>query len=164
MKPWFAELAVALVRIWARIYTTGMRTEIRERRRAEIESDLWESLHDAESARRSSVHIVIRLARGIPADVFWRVEHAAIGGQSMWRKLCFVALAGATLLAILWSFSPLSEPPSIPPTPGPPAPSYLVKRRVPPPPPPPPPTWEEFVAKMKGREPQKPVVDTTSKR
>jgi len=39
-------LATALVRLWTRVFTLGMPDRVREWRRAEIESDLWEQAHD----------------------------------------------------------------------------------------------------------------------
>jgi hypothetical protein len=164
MRQRFLEFAVGLVRLWTRAYTTGMRADVRRRRCAEIESDIWESLHDLENPGASGIHIVVRFARGMPADVLWRLEHAVVGGQRMWRKLAFLCIAAATVMAMLWSFSPRSELQSLPKLPASPTPNYVVKRRGPPPPPPRPPTWEEFVAKVNGREPQKPGNRTSSRR
>src|SRR5438094_8714239 len=39
-------LAIAFVRKWTRVYTARMSPELREARRAEIESDLWEVQQD----------------------------------------------------------------------------------------------------------------------
>jgi hypothetical protein len=128
-----------------------MRAEVRRRRCAEIESDIWESLHGPDSTETSGIHIVVRFVRGVPADVLWRLEHATVGGQLMWRKLAFLGVASLAVVAMLWSFSPRSELQSLPTLPAAPTPIYVIKRRVPPPPPPPPPTWEEFVAKVNGR-------------
>ena len=44
--------AILVVRAWTRLYTSGMAPEIRDARRAEIDSDLWEFHEDA---RRRSV-------------------------------------------------------------------------------------------------------------
>jgi hypothetical protein len=147
--------AISLVRIWTRIYTAGLHAEIRERRRAEIESDLWESIHDTTNTDHAGISLINRLGRGIPADVFWRIEQVQTGGR-MWTKLAFVGVAAVTLMAMLWSFSPQSEPPSLPKMPARPRPYYAVGRREPPPPPPPQPTWEEFVAKVNGKPLPKP--------
>ena len=69
--------AVALARSWVRLYTYGTDPETAERRRAEFESDLWESLHEAgrpaEPTLRS-IEILDRLLRGVPADLVWRFE------------------------------------------------------------------------------------------
>ena len=39
--------AIAAVRAWTTLYTCGLPTGQRDARREEIESDLWESVHDA---------------------------------------------------------------------------------------------------------------------
>ena len=69
--------AVALARSWVRLYTYGTDPETAQRRRAEFESDLWESLYEAgrpaEPTLRS-IEILDRLLRGVPADLVWRFE------------------------------------------------------------------------------------------
>jgi hypothetical protein len=58
---------------WADRYTRGLPNEVRERRRDEIESDVFEQRHstvNGSDARPTSV--VWRTVRGIPADVAWR--------------------------------------------------------------------------------------------
>jgi hypothetical protein len=42
--------AIALVRAWTRVYTWQMPADEREARRSEIESDLWELQHDADTS------------------------------------------------------------------------------------------------------------------
>ena len=69
----------------------------------------------------------------------------------MWKKLAILCTAAASVIAMLWLFSPRTELLSLPTLPAKPTPNYVEKRRVPPPPPPGP-TWEEFVAKVNGRE------------
>ena len=61
----------SLVRNWARVYTFGLTSEIREARRAEIESDLWEHAHDSELGRDArspfcALHALIRLLAECP--------------------------------------------------------------------------------------------------
>lgn len=58
-----------LCRGWTRTYTRGLPAEIGERRILEVESDLWEHLHDRDTAGRG---ILGRTVRGIHADVWWR--------------------------------------------------------------------------------------------
>ena len=72
-----------LVRNWARVYTLGLPSEIREARRAEIESDLWEHIHDSDLGRDApspycASHALIRLLAGVPDDLLWRIEQAKI--------------------------------------------------------------------------------------
>ena len=157
MRRRFLHLATELVRAWTRVYTTGMPPEVRRRRCAEIESDIWESLHDPERTTQLGIQIVTRFTRGIPDDVLWRLQHTLAGGQTMWRKLAFLCMAAVVAMAVLWSFSPRSENQSLPRLPARPTPNYVERRRVPPPPPPPGPTWEEFVAKVNGRAPGTPT-------
>lgn len=62
-------IGVRLARRWAAAYTRGLPSEIGDRRRGEIECDLWEHLNDPGTADRE---ILGRLLRGIHADVWWR--------------------------------------------------------------------------------------------
>ena len=64
-----ARVAVGVTRWWTRLYTAGLPGDLREARRAEIESDLWESVSDGAPAR----HILARLALGIGDDLTWSV-------------------------------------------------------------------------------------------
>ena len=69
----------SLARNWSRAYTFGLPSEIRQARRAEIESDLWEHAHDSELGRDapsplSALHTLIRLLAGAPDDLLWRIE------------------------------------------------------------------------------------------
>ncbi len=71
----------SLVRNWARVYTFGLPSEIREARCAEIESDLWEHANDLELGRDAhspfcALHALIRLLAGVPDDLLWRIEQA----------------------------------------------------------------------------------------
>ena len=59
--------AAGVARWWTRIYTAGLPNDLREARRAEVESDLWESLSDGAPSR----HILARLALGIADDLSW---------------------------------------------------------------------------------------------
>ena len=62
-----ANAAARVTRWWTRCYTAGLPGDVRDTRRAEIESDLWDSLADGNSTR----HILARLALGIPDDLTW---------------------------------------------------------------------------------------------
>jgi hypothetical protein len=55
---------------WTDRYTRGLPDDARERRRHEIESDVFDQLRAAPDERPSSV--TWRTVRGIPADVAWR--------------------------------------------------------------------------------------------
>ena len=135
-----SSVAATLTRAWTKLYTAGMDPVLRDRRRVEIDSDLWES--DEEDA-------VKRLIRGIPADLLWRMEHATMNEKSFhhWLQSLTVLglLAGVVWSAFVWARSAEIQLPPLPPR-G----MHFVEKRPPPPPPPPPPTWDEFVARVRG--------------
>jgi hypothetical protein len=54
---------------WAATYTRGLPGSSGDGRRREIESDIWEHLHDPKASDRE---VAGRCLRGIPADVWWR--------------------------------------------------------------------------------------------
>ena len=68
-----------LVRRWVGFYTRGLAADLRDARRAEIESDLWAQAEEAEYLGRGSssveVEMLTRLALGMPADIGWRRSH-----------------------------------------------------------------------------------------
>jgi hypothetical protein len=111
-------MAIALTRWWTRAYTLGLPADLREARRAEIESDLWESLHDPDSPRPQ---ILPRLAGGVLDDMSWRVtllpdETRAVGLSitsgcllllAMWQWLARPAIAEA-IIGSTWVY-PLAE-------------------------------------------------------
>ena len=90
-------MAMAITRWWTRLYTLGLPAELRETRRAEIESDLWESLHDPDAARP---RILPRLAGGVMDDVRWRANHLADESRMVWLTIA----TGALLLAAMWEW------------------------------------------------------------
>src|SRR5258708_7156422 len=80
--------AIGTVRGWTRFYTLRMDPPDRDRRREEIESDLWE-LHEDTRRRGASpatiaVHMLARLLFGIPHDLLWRIEYE--GDPPMTRR------------------------------------------------------------------------------
>lgn len=81
MNHYSLAVVIALAEGWTRLYTCGLPPDLREDRRAEIASDLWEHQHDAEvkqeSATRAALEILIRLVAGMPADCAWRLESGA---------------------------------------------------------------------------------------
>ncbi len=65
-------LVVTLVRLWVRLYTAGLETDVRDRIRQEIAADLWEQLTGVDACGRSTkqaLTIFLRLIIGIPADL-----------------------------------------------------------------------------------------------
>jgi hypothetical protein len=83
--------AVDFARRWVDYYTGWVAAEASERRRAEIESDLWEQRADA-CARNlppSAVRLSIarRVIAGIPADLLWvHTQRLAARGRPAERK------------------------------------------------------------------------------
>ena len=136
--------AIALVREWTRFYTIRMDADCRDRRRAEIESDLWEFHEDARrrghSPARVGVHMLARLLFGLPHDVLWRMEYEGDAAMTTRRSTWMTAAAvgAAVSVAALWVFFAVTSLVALPPLPG----SIDVARiylNAPPPPPPPPP-------------------------
>jgi hypothetical protein len=72
-----ARRSAGLVRRWVGFYTRGLSAEVRDGRREEIESHLWDQLEEAKVSgrpdRSTSADILMRLVLGIPADLSWRV-------------------------------------------------------------------------------------------
>jgi uncharacterized protein (TIGR03435 family) len=98
-------LAVQCVRGWTWLYTCRMPPGLRDTRRAEIESDLWESRRDAtEDSLGSALQILLRLLIGIPDDLGWCVEQAAAADRLTRQRIALSArVAGAALfLCALW--------------------------------------------------------------
>jgi hypothetical protein len=142
--------AIALVRGWTRLYTSRMEPTFRDRRRAEIESDLWE-FH--EGARRSghspagiAVHMFARLIVGVPHDLLWRIE-CEEEGVMMQRRTAWMtaaAIGGAACVAALWVFFAVTSLVALPPLPDSIHIERIYLQPMYPPPPPPPGTRDVF--------------------
>lgn len=74
-------VAGTIVRRWVSLYTHGLALELRDGRRAEIESDLWAHAEEACVAGHPpmslDLEMLTRLEFGIPADIAWRWSHRA---------------------------------------------------------------------------------------
>src|SRR5215216_1319408 len=88
---------VALTRWWTRFYTLGLPADVREARCAEIESDLWESLHDSDVEHP---RILPRLAGGVIDDVCWRTMHVSSESRTTW----LTTTATLLLAAAMWEW------------------------------------------------------------
>ena len=101
--------ALAIVRGWTRLYTALMQPAMRDARRAEIESDLWELHEDARrrgaSPARIAVHMLLRLVLGIVDDVVWRAEQATLPTRLVQEALW--ASAAASIVFVWWLASAL---------------------------------------------------------
>lgn len=97
-------------RRWVNLYTRNLPAAERQRRRDEIESDLFEHAHDARSSGVSAVRlnaeILARVLVGVPADLSWRRatrqphQRLALGGNSM-------SLTTSTARRLLYGLSAL---------------------------------------------------------
>jgi putative ABC transport system permease protein len=72
----------AIVRAWTRFYTWNLEPRIRDGRRAEIDSDLWEHVSGHGTRSTIAVEILGRLILGIPDDIRWRLEHGSPAASS----------------------------------------------------------------------------------
>ena len=93
-------LSVAVVRAWTWVYTCRLPQDVRDTRRGEIESDLFESQRDAGHSLGLALQVTMRLLLGIPDDLQWRIAYGQAG-----RKSGFVVAALATtafLIAAFW--------------------------------------------------------------
>lgn len=102
-----AQVAADVARRWVRWYSGLVGTEAAERRRAEIESDLWEQRADAqENGRRSSIvagSIALRVVGGIPDDLLWvRTQRLAMRGLQADRKASAMNTLGHTIARWWW--------------------------------------------------------------
>lgn len=73
------DLTIAIVRAWTWLYTVPARPALRDRRREEIESDLYEFQRDIQLADGPglAIHMLLRLVIGLPDDLAWCLEHVA---------------------------------------------------------------------------------------
>ncbi len=94
--------APRVVRWWTATYTAGLASSVRDARRAEIASDVWEHSEDmaagGETLLGRAIGVVSRLVRGIPADLLWRVN---VEGPKMDIRIPFERVTGALLLAMV---------------------------------------------------------------
>lgn len=76
--------SIALVRLWTRVYTYGLSPAVRDDRRAEIESDLWEFQRERGEAidARDAAHLLARLIIGVADDLSWSLENIFHGNHA----------------------------------------------------------------------------------
>jgi TonB family protein len=135
MTRWTA-FVMACVRCWTRMYTWRLPPAVRDARREEIDSDLWESSHDPGITEAElGVQTLMRLTLGLADDFAWRFAHLRVAEHMTRRAL--TAAAVLCMFALLASLFQLTT--NAPHVPKPPVTSLQVHRRGPGPPPPPPP-------------------------
>ena len=138
MTPSAVRFVAAVVRAWTCAYTWGLPAALRDARRDEIESDLWESAHDRDRpAAAAALQMVARMLIGMPDDVGWRSEQIGTRVSRRWR---LALAAGAAAILTLWLVGERATSTEIPDirqlqfTNNP----QLIDAPPPPPPPPPP--------------------------
>jgi hypothetical protein len=129
--------AVAVVRAWTRVYTWGLPPPVRDARRAEVDSDLWEQAHARDTGAALPLDILGRLLLGVVDDLRWMFEHAASRMAAVRRALLIAS--SCALIAMCWMLA-TGRSPQPPPVPlGPPLMGQRARSELPVPPPPPPP-------------------------
>jgi TonB family protein len=131
------DLARGLVRAWTRLYTWRLPPVLRDRRCEEIESDLWESEHDAVCADAGhAARTIVRLLIGVPDDLGWRLEQE--GTMRVSRAVMMtVSTAACAIVATAFWLVQASLATDAPPAPQ--APRAMASDTPAPEPPPPPP-------------------------
>ncbi len=98
----FPAVAGRAARGWVAAYTLGLASSVRDARRAEIASDVWEQHADGVSAGRSAIEVAAdifsRVTRGVPADLLWRVN---VEGPQMDIRIPFERVVGGVLLGLV---------------------------------------------------------------
>lgn len=93
--------AASLTRAWAAAYTFGLAAHVRDARRREIDSDVWEHQHDAEGASSSpgiALQLIGRMLRGVPADLLWRIN---VEGPQMDIRIPVERIMGGALVVMV---------------------------------------------------------------
>ena len=95
-------IAAGLVLIWVHVYTAGLPGRSREQRVGQIVSDLWEHhsdrLGEGASPALIGLEALGRAARGVAADLFWRVQ---LEGPQVQLNIPLERLGGACLLILV---------------------------------------------------------------
>ena len=69
--------STGFVQAWVRLYTIGLPPGLRDARRDEIDSDLWEQAHHTgmHTTPSPTAHLLLRWLLGLPDDLLWRLAH-----------------------------------------------------------------------------------------
>jgi hypothetical protein len=71
-------LTVGMARSWVALYTLRLPPEIREGRRCEIDSDLWEqqwlAARQGDPALGTAIEVLARMLLGVISDITWRAQ------------------------------------------------------------------------------------------
>lgn len=129
------------VRAWTRLYTWRLPPLLRDRRRAEVDSDLWESAHDPTATNAGDCLATIwRLLVGMPDDLRWRADMSPVTARAM-------AVGAATVVVMMSAMWIYAETRSIHLPPAPPVQRPVDPDLEPLHPPPPPLPGEETTAR-----------------
>jgi len=104
-------LTVGMARSWVVLYTLRLPIEIRESRRSEIDSDLWEqkwlAARRGNPALGTAIEVLSRMLLGIFDDLIWRLEAGVsvtkgqISVNDTWpMRIGFIALMVPLLLLV----------------------------------------------------------------
>jgi len=104
-------LTVGMARSWVTLYTLRLPLEIRESRRSEIDSDLWEqqwlAARRGDPALGTAIEVLSRMLLGIFDDLIWRLEAGVsvtkgqISVNDTWpMRIGFIALMVPLLLLV----------------------------------------------------------------
>lgn len=76
MNDLLTSLAAGVARNWVAVYTLGLPPSVRDARRAELQSDLWEQRHEIRSGTSNSLAkgVLARTLGGVPADILWAID------------------------------------------------------------------------------------------
>jgi len=136
MTSILVRISATAVRTWTSIYTWRMPRSVREARRAEIESDLWECQADDGASPALPIQIIGRLVLGIFDDVRWRVGH--MNRNSHVARAVALSIATTAVLTCVWVVLGITTG-AAPQAPATPEVRWERVEYPPPPPPPPPP-------------------------
>lgn len=97
--------SAGVVRRWVRLYTVGLTDDLRDARRAEIESDLWAHADEAAAKGLSpaalDAEMLVRLILGVPADLVWRRSHQTASTASSRKERAMQATSSRSWLTII---------------------------------------------------------------
>jgi len=78
-------LSVGMARSWVALYTLRLPLEVREARRSEIDSDLWEqqwlATRRGDPAFGTAIEVLARMLFGVISDITWRAQAGAPARQ-----------------------------------------------------------------------------------
>ena len=86
MRNILAAPAASFAQGWVNFYTDGLPPDVRDGRRDEIASDVWEQTHDTPlegaGSRGIPLHMLMRTFIGMPSDFSWRRAEGKLAGNA----------------------------------------------------------------------------------